>query len=52
VVTLHRPSNVDDPVQLERLTAMLADAAQRLPLLFPIHPRTRATSRSSASVPC
>lgn len=42
VVTLHRPSNVDDPVQLERLTAMLADAAQRLPLLFPIHPRTRA----------
>jgi UDP-N-acetylglucosamine 2-epimerase (non-hydrolysing) len=42
VVTLHRPSNVDDPAQLERLTAMLADAAQRLPLLFPIHPRTRA----------
>ncbi len=42
VVTLHRPSNVDDPAQLQRLTAMLSKAAQRLPLLFPIHPRTRA----------
>lgn len=42
VVTLHRPSNVDDPEQLRRLTAMLAEAAKRLPLLFPIHPRTRA----------
>ncbi|WP_020165893.1 non-hydrolyzing UDP-N-acetylglucosamine 2-epimerase [Methyloversatilis discipulorum] len=41
VVTLHRPSNVDDPEQLKRLAAMLTQAAARLPLLFAIHPRTR-----------
>lgn len=41
VVTLHRPSNVDEPEQLKRLAAMLTQAAARLPLLFAIHPRTR-----------
>lgn len=41
VVTLHRPSNVDDPEQLKRLAAMLTQSAARLPLLFAIHPRTR-----------
>lgn len=41
VVTLHRPSNVDDPEQLKRLAEMLTQAAARLPLLFAIHPRTR-----------
>lgn len=41
VVTLHRPSNVDEPEQLKRLAGMLASAADRLPLLFAIHPRTR-----------
>lgn len=41
VVTLHRPSNVDDPEQLKRLAAMLTRAAERLPLVFAIHPRTR-----------
>lgn len=41
VVTLHRPSNVDDPEQLKRLAVMLTQAAARLPLLFAIHPRTR-----------
>jgi len=42
VVTLHRPSNVDDPDQLRRLAGMLAKAAERLPLVFAIHPRTRS----------
>ncbi|MBV9841501.1 MAG: UDP-N-acetylglucosamine 2-epimerase (non-hydrolyzing) [Sphingomonadaceae bacterium] len=42
VVTLHRPSNVDDPRQLGRLVAALEAAQQRLPLVFPVHPRTRA----------
>jgi UDP-N-acetylglucosamine 2-epimerase (non-hydrolysing) len=42
VVTLHRPSNVDDPGQLARLTAALERVQQRLPLIFPVHPRTRA----------
>lgn len=41
VVTLHRPSNVDDPTQLERLVHMLEEAASRLDLVFPVHPRTR-----------
>jgi len=41
VLTLHRPSNVDDPVVLERLLKTLAGLSERLPLVFPIHPRTR-----------
>ncbi len=41
VVTLHRPSNVDDPVQLAMLLDVLAKLARRLPVVFPIHPRTR-----------
>jgi UDP-N-acetylglucosamine 2-epimerase (non-hydrolysing) len=40
VVTLHRPSNVDDPIQLERLVTALLDVQRRLPLVFPVHPRT------------
>lgn len=42
LVTLHRPSNVDDPVVLSRLLQVLAKISQRTPLLFPIHPRTEA----------
>jgi len=41
MVTLHRPSNVDDPAELARLVDLLAAAAARLPLVFPAHPRTR-----------
>jgi UDP-N-acetylglucosamine 2-epimerase (non-hydrolysing) len=40
VVTLHRPSNVDDPAQLIRLVDSLIEAQRRLPLVFPVHPRT------------
>jgi len=42
VATLHRPSNVDDPRALLRLLSALADVAAQLPVVFPIHPRTRA----------
>jgi UDP-N-acetylglucosamine 2-epimerase (non-hydrolysing) len=42
VVTLHRPSNVDDPCRLLELAAGLESAAASLPLIFPVHPRTRA----------
>jgi UDP-N-acetylglucosamine 2-epimerase (non-hydrolysing) len=42
VVTLHRPSNVDDPAMLARLLGALADLARELPVVFPVHPRTRA----------
>jgi len=41
VATLHRPSNVDEPPQLARLLAALGAASERLPILFPIHPRTK-----------
>jgi UDP-N-acetylglucosamine 2-epimerase (non-hydrolysing) len=41
VVTLHRPSNVDDASKLRQLVGMLKNAAARLPLVFPVHPRTR-----------
>ncbi len=42
LVTLHRPSNVDDPPMLERLFRAFRALAQRAPVLFPVHPRTRA----------
>ena len=41
VVTLHRPSNVDDPDTLGLLVRQLSQAASRIPVVFPIHPRTR-----------
>jgi UDP-N-acetylglucosamine 2-epimerase (non-hydrolysing) len=41
VVTLHRPSNVDDRKNLSALVEALLEAATLLPLIFPIHPRTR-----------
>ena len=42
VVTLHRPSNVDDPETLRTLLGVLGEVALRLPLVFALHPRTRA----------
>lgn len=41
VLTLHRPSNVDDPEQLAELLEAIAYAASRLPIVFPCHPRTK-----------
>jgi UDP-N-acetylglucosamine 2-epimerase (non-hydrolysing) len=41
VVTLHRPSNVDEPKNLSKLVEALVGAAARLPIVFPVHPRTR-----------
>ena len=42
LVTLHRPSNVDDPEHLRRLIAVLAKVAAGISVVFPMHPRTRA----------
>lgn len=42
LLTLHRPSNVDHPDGLRDLMATLEELAEDMPLLFPIHPRTRA----------
>jgi len=41
LLTLHRPSNVDDPVVFSGLLDALIKIQQELPILFPIHPRTR-----------
>lgn len=41
VVTLHRPSNVDSPEALTRIATALNKVAASLPLIFPVHPRTR-----------
>ncbi len=40
LVTLHRPSNVDDPEHLKGLCEALAVISERLPIVFPLHPRT------------
>jgi UDP-N-acetylglucosamine 2-epimerase (non-hydrolysing) len=40
VVTLHRPSNVDDPAALVALVDALLAVQAKLPLVFPVHPRT------------
>ena len=42
LVTLHRPSNVDDPEALAGLLNCLKGMAAELPVVFPVHPRTRA----------
>src|SRR5204862_4294035 len=42
VVTLHRPSNVDDPATLRELLDALVLLGENGPVLFPVHPRTRA----------
>jgi UDP-N-acetylglucosamine 2-epimerase (non-hydrolysing) len=41
IVTLHRPSNVDDRATLASLVDKLVAVARELPLVFAIHPRTR-----------
>jgi UDP-N-acetylglucosamine 2-epimerase (non-hydrolysing) len=42
VLTLHRPSNVDDPQRLGRLFDVLEELHESLPVVFPMHPRTAA----------
>ena len=42
VVTLHRPSNVDDAGAMRKVAGALVEIAAELPLVFPVHPRTRA----------
>ena len=42
LATLHRPANVDEPAALSRLLSALAEVAAQIPVVFPIHPRTRS----------
>jgi UDP-N-acetylglucosamine 2-epimerase (non-hydrolysing) len=41
VLTLHRPNNVDDPANLRRLLDEIINSSSGLPVIFPVHPRTR-----------
>ena len=43
VLTLHRPANVDERETFARILTALESIAQRLPVIFPVHPRTRKT---------
>jgi len=43
VLTLHRPSNVDERETFERILSALETIAAQLPIVFPVHPRTRKT---------
>ena len=47
LVTLHRPSNVDNPDELRELFAMLSRLAERMPIVLPIHPRTKKMLESA-----
>lgn len=46
LVTMHRPSNVDEPAQLRMLIDVLSTIAENQPLVFPVHPRTRKNLQS------
>ncbi|MBK7558148.1 MAG: UDP-N-acetylglucosamine 2-epimerase (non-hydrolyzing) [Chitinophagaceae bacterium] len=41
LVTLHRPSNVDDPEKLASILSAIEEASMDFPVVFPVHPRTR-----------
>jgi UDP-N-acetylglucosamine 2-epimerase (non-hydrolysing) len=43
VLTLHRPSNVDDPQVFGRILRALETIGAKIPIVFPVHPRTRKT---------
>lgn len=48
VLTLHRPSNVDDPEVFGRILDALEVIQNDMPLIFPVHPRTRKNLESSS----
>jgi UDP-N-acetylglucosamine 2-epimerase (non-hydrolysing) len=47
LLTLHRPSNVDSSAALESLMESIRAVSERIPVLFPVHPRTRARLEES-----
>lgn len=50
-LTMHRPSNVDQPEVLERLLRLFAEISWELPLLFAVHPRTRSRMEALGILP-
>jgi UDP-N-acetylglucosamine 2-epimerase (non-hydrolysing) len=51
VITLHRPANVDNPDQLRALLQAIVQGSRDLPVIFPVHPRTRKSLDSMAALP-
>jgi UDP-N-acetylglucosamine 2-epimerase (non-hydrolysing) len=51
LATLHRPGNVDDPAQLRQMTQLLNDIGERLPVVFPVHPRTAKAMQEAGLAP-
>ncbi|MFN2613097.1 MAG: non-hydrolyzing UDP-N-acetylglucosamine 2-epimerase [Solirubrobacterales bacterium] len=47
LITLHRPSLVDDPRRLAAVMEVLGELAERLPVVFPAHPRTTSRLRAA-----
>ncbi len=50
VLTLHRPANVDAPAVLRGILEPLAELARTMPIVFPVHPRTRAMLAAHAAL--
>jgi UDP-N-acetylglucosamine 2-epimerase (non-hydrolysing) len=50
MVTLHRPSNVDDPAELSRILGALNEIATEIDIIFPVHPRTRQVMRELTAI--
>ena len=51
LVTLHRPSNVDHPQNLAMIASLLKELGKEIPVIFPIHPRTRKNMENSSLNP-
>jgi UDP-N-acetylglucosamine 2-epimerase (non-hydrolysing) len=51
LITLHRPSNVDDPAALSSLLKTIEEVAGGMPLVFPVHPRTRQRLQAAGVTP-
>ena len=51
LLTLHRPSNVDDPGTLSRLLDLFANLSRKIPFVFPVHPRTKKQIESLGYTP-
>jgi UDP-N-acetylglucosamine 2-epimerase (non-hydrolysing) len=50
LATLHRPSNVDDPAELAKILKTLNEISADIPIVFPVHPRTRQMMRELAAI--
>ena len=51
VLTLHRPSNVDDEETLDAFLHAVCNSARNLPVIFPVHPRTASSIRGLSGFP-